>query len=243
MQQAIIMAGGVTSRQQEPCSHQPHRRWQDRRHQGERLHDCPAWGHHHGREADFLTNDGPTRVLHLCAGNLYGGVERIVSECASDRRLCPEMSPGFAVCFDGRLSEEIDASGAECTRLGPTSLSRPWTVLRARRRLAALLDRLDRRSAVVVCHSSWIHALAAPVVRQSTSRLVLWLHDRVTGGELAGAMGGPDAARFGHREQQIHRRDRDRALSRGCAFRALRAGSRRGLGWRPRAGACGTWGR
>jgi glycosyltransferase involved in cell wall biosynthesis len=122
------------------------------------------------------------RVLHLCAGNLYGGVERIVSECASDRHLCPAMSPSFAVCFDGRLSEEIDASGAECTRLGAARLSRPWTVLRARRRLATLLDRIDARSAVVVCHSSWIYALAAPVVRRSTSRLVLWLHDRVTGG-------------------------------------------------------------
>ena len=122
------------------------------------------------------------RVLHLCAGNLYGGVERIVSECASDRHLCPAMSPSFAVCFDGRLSEEIDASGAECTRLGAARLSRPWTVHRARRRLATLLDRIDARSAVVICHSSWIYALAAPVVRRSTSRLVLWLHDRVTGG-------------------------------------------------------------
>ena len=40
-----------------------------------------------------MTNDGPTRVLHLCAGNLYGGVERIVSECASDRHLCPRCRP------------------------------------------------------------------------------------------------------------------------------------------------------
>ncbi len=124
----------------------------------------------------------PTRVLHLCAGNLYGGVERIVSECAADRGLCPEMSPTFAVCFEGRLSEEIDASGAPCARLGAARLSRPWTVVRARRRLATLLDGMDAQPIVVVCHSSWIYALAAPVVRKAGATLVLWLHNTVSGG-------------------------------------------------------------
>ena len=151
------------------------------------------------------------------------------------------MSPSFAVCFEGRLSEEIDASGAECTRLGAARLSRPWTVLRARRRLATLLDRIDSRSAVVVCHSSWIYALAAPVVRRSTSRLVLWLHDRVTGGSWPERWAARTRPDLDHREQQIHRGDRGRALSRSCAFRPLRAGSRRRLRERPGAGACVTW--
>ena len=47
--------------------------------------------------------------------------------------------------------------------------------------------------------------------------------------QLAGATGGTDPARSDYREQQIHRSDRDRALSRSCAFRALRAGSPRRL--------------
>jgi glycosyltransferase involved in cell wall biosynthesis len=119
------------------------------------------------------------RVLHLCAGNLYGGVERIVGECAADRALCPEMSPAFAVCFEGRLSEEIDAAGAPCARLGAAKMSRPWTIARARRRLAAVLR--DQPPIAVVCHSSWIFGLAAPVVRNAGSALVLWLHDRVSG--------------------------------------------------------------
>jgi glycosyltransferase involved in cell wall biosynthesis len=123
---------------------------------------------------------GPLRVLHLCAGNLYGGVERIVSECAVDRALCPEMAPIFAVCFDGRVAREIDAAGAQCTRLGATRLSRPWTVMRARRRLAAILR--NRPPMAVICHSSWIFGLAAPVVRTAKGTLVLWLHDRVSGG-------------------------------------------------------------
>ena len=121
----------------------------------------------------------PTHVLHLCAGNLYGGVERIVAECAADRALCPAMSVTFAVCFEGRLSEEIDASGAPCTRLGAAKISRPWTIARARRRLAAVLR--SGPPTMVICHSSWVFGLAAPVVRRAGGGLVLWLHDRVSG--------------------------------------------------------------
>jgi glycosyltransferase involved in cell wall biosynthesis len=121
----------------------------------------------------------PARVLHLCAGNLYGGVERIVAECAVDRGLCPGISASFAVCFDGRLADEIDATGVTCTRLGAAKVSRPWTILRARRRLAALLR--GGPPSMVICHSSWVFGIAAPVVRKAGGGLVLWLHDRVSG--------------------------------------------------------------
>jgi glycosyltransferase involved in cell wall biosynthesis len=121
----------------------------------------------------------PVRVLHLCAGNLYGGVERIVAECAADRALCPRMSASFAVCFEGRLAEEIDATGVTCARLGAAKISRPWTILRARRRLATLLR--GGPPSIVICHSSWVFGIAAPVVRRAGGGLVLWLHDRVSG--------------------------------------------------------------
>jgi glycosyltransferase involved in cell wall biosynthesis len=126
-----------------------------------------------------MTPAAPIRVLHLCAGNLYGGVERIVAECAISRALCPSMIPGFAVCFDGRLSQEIEAAGVACTRLGAARVSRPHTVVRARRELARLLE--ADRPTVVVCHSSWIYGLAAPAVRATHAALVLWLHDRLSG--------------------------------------------------------------
>lgn len=121
----------------------------------------------------------PVRALHLCAGNLYGGVERIVVECARSRALCPSMVPLFAVCFNGRLSEEIDSTGAECRRLGPVRFSRPTTLWRARRALGQLLT--DEAPDAIVCHSSWMFAMAAPIVRTTSARLILWLHDRVTG--------------------------------------------------------------
>jgi len=121
----------------------------------------------------------PVRVLHVCAGNLYGGVERIVAECAISRALCPQMVPSFAVCFDGRLAQEIDEAGVPCTRLGDVKASRPHTILRARRRLGILLER--DRPAAVICHSSWVYGLAAPVVRGARATLILWIHDRLSG--------------------------------------------------------------
>jgi glycosyltransferase involved in cell wall biosynthesis len=122
---------------------------------------------------------GQVRVLHLCAGNLYGGVERIVAECARSRASCPSLDPVFAVCFDGRLADEIDATGVPCRRLGPIRVSRPHTLWRARRRLAQVLA--EEAPDAVIAHSSWMYAIAAPAVRRSGADLVLWLHDRVSG--------------------------------------------------------------
>lgn len=119
------------------------------------------------------------RALHLCAGNLYGGVERIVAECARSRALCPAMVPQFAVCFAGRLSEEIESTGSTCHRIGPVRFSRPSTLWRARRALQHLFS--SDAPEAVICHSSWMFAVAAPVVRRTSAQLILWLHDRVTG--------------------------------------------------------------
>lgn len=121
----------------------------------------------------------PVRVLHLCAGNLYGGVERIVVECARSRALCRELEPVFGVCFAGRLEEEIESAGARCVRLGAVRFSRPQTVWRARRRLADLL--VAEPPDTVICHSSWMFALAAPVVRRTSAQLAVWIHDCVSG--------------------------------------------------------------
>ncbi len=118
-------------------------------------------------------------VLHLCAGNMYGGIERIVSECALSRALCPSMAPSFAVCYEGRLSGEIEASGAPCVRIGSARMSRPHTVLRARRELRRVLT--ASKPDAVVCHSSWIAGLAAPVARAAGIPVATWIHDRLSG--------------------------------------------------------------
>lgn len=118
-------------------------------------------------------------VLHLCAGNLYGGIERIVAECAIDRDLAPAMRPRVATFFDGRLSAEIDGSGLTCTRIGEARVSRPHSLVRARRRLAELLAR--ERPDAAICHSPWTFGLAAPALRRAEVPAILWVHDRVSG--------------------------------------------------------------
>ena len=118
-------------------------------------------------------------VLHVCAGNLYGGIERIVAECAADRQLAPGMEPSFATCFDGRLAAELEAAGTPCDRLGDVRVSRPHTVVRARRRLAGLLA--GNRPQAAICHSPWTLGLAAPVLRRAAVPAILWVHDRLSG--------------------------------------------------------------
>lgn len=115
------------------------------------------------------------RVLHISSGNLYGGVERVLATLASCRRLCPDMEPHFALCFDDRIAAELRATGAPLHLLGPVRVSRPWTVLRARRALGEVLAR--EAFDFVVCPGCWPHALFAPVVRRADLPLAFWSHD------------------------------------------------------------------
>jgi glycosyltransferase involved in cell wall biosynthesis len=116
------------------------------------------------------------RILHICAGNLYGGIEKLLVTFASERRLCPEMEPVFGVCFDGRLAEELRAAGVEVHLLGGVRLSRPWTGWRARRRLNNLLVTSPRFD-LAITHSGWLHAVFASAVRGMGTPLWFWAHD------------------------------------------------------------------
>lgn len=119
------------------------------------------------------------RILHLYAGNLYGGIERLLATLARERHLSPEMEPAFGLCFQGRLSEELSAAGVAVHDLGPVRFSRPWTLWRSRLRLRRLL-RQERFDAVMT-HAAWPHAVFARTVRESNLPLVHWVHDIMTG--------------------------------------------------------------
>ena len=114
------------------------------------------------------------RVLHVVSGNIYGGVETSLVTLARERHRCPDMEPHFAVCFLGRLADELTATGAPVHMLGEARVRRPLSVWRARRRLASLLPAaaID----VVTCHAPWTHALFGRVPRAAGRPLVLWLH-------------------------------------------------------------------
>jgi glycosyltransferase involved in cell wall biosynthesis len=109
------------------------------------------------------------------SGNLYGGVEAVLATIARERDCCGGMESHFALCFGGRLFEELESAGAPVHLLGRVSFRRPLTVRRARRALAALLGR--ESFDVVICHSAWPLAVFGPVVRARGVPLVSWIHD------------------------------------------------------------------
>jgi len=119
------------------------------------------------------------KVLHLYAGNLYGGIEVGLTTMARLRHLAPAMESEFGLCFRGRLWDELVATGAAAYDLGPVRLSRPWMVWRARRRLRRVLAK--SRPEVVVTHDSWPHTVFAPVVRRAGVRLVHFVHGQTNG--------------------------------------------------------------
>ncbi len=114
------------------------------------------------------------RVLHLNAGNMYGGVETLLVTLARLRHLCPGMEPRFGICYEGRMSRELAETGVPVHSLGPVRMSRPWTVWRARRRLRELLrsEPVD----VVICHMAWTWVVFGGTARAAGRKVVLWTH-------------------------------------------------------------------
>ncbi len=115
------------------------------------------------------------RILHVAAGNLYGGVERILVEIATARAAGARHE--FALSFEGRLARDLERVGAVVHRLGEARFSRPWSVWRARRRLRPIVA--GGAFAAVICHAPWSYALAAQAV--APARRVLWAHDGSAG--------------------------------------------------------------
>ena len=119
------------------------------------------------------------RVLHISAGNIFGGVETHLLTLARFRHLCPEMEVHFGVCVAGLLSERIAGTGAPVHMLGPARVSRPWTIWQSRRRLREVV----RREGIdaVICHMSWAQAVFGPAARSAGCRSVIFLQNRVSG--------------------------------------------------------------
>lgn len=118
------------------------------------------------------------RTLHVYSGNLWGGIETFLVTLARHARAAPGWESEFALCFDARLRKELSAAGATVHDLGEVRLRAPLSILRARRRLRALIDR--GRFDAVVCHAAWCQSLFGSVPGPSTLR-VFWLHDAATG--------------------------------------------------------------
>jgi glycosyltransferase involved in cell wall biosynthesis len=119
------------------------------------------------------------KALHISAGALYGGVERVLCTLAKYRALSPGVTPHFAVCFEGRLSRELRSLAVPVHVLGETRALNPISILRARQALRGLLKR--EKFDAVVCHLPWAHAIFAPVARSAGVPVVFWMHGFATG--------------------------------------------------------------
>jgi glycosyltransferase involved in cell wall biosynthesis len=115
------------------------------------------------------------RVLHITSGNLFGGVETLLTTLARYRGVCPEMEPEFAVCFSGRLSEELSTDEARVHLLGNVRVRNVISVWRVQKRLAELLR--ERHFDLAVCHMPWVQAIFGPIVHSAKVPLVSWFHN------------------------------------------------------------------
>src|SRR6266481_310847 len=134
------------------------------------------------------------RILHIFAGNLYGGVERGLLTLYRHTAACPEMKLHFGFCFEGRLSRELRDLNAPLFYLGSPRARRPLSVWWARWLLSRVLSehRFDR----VVTNSPWTQAMFGSTIRKNGIVNILRLHD------------APDGRHWVQRWAKFHRPDR-----------------------------------
>jgi glycosyltransferase involved in cell wall biosynthesis len=111
-------------------------------------------------------------VLHVAAGNTYGGIERMLVTLASGTH--PAMRQEFVVSFGGRFERELQDAGAAVHRLPSPRASRPLMVWRARRAFSAMQAKAVPE--VAIFHSAWPHAMFASTARASGARIGFWQH-------------------------------------------------------------------
>jgi glycosyltransferase involved in cell wall biosynthesis len=119
------------------------------------------------------------KVLHVYAGNLFGGIETLLLTIARESHLHPEMEPQFALCFDGRLSQELTSTGAVVHQLGNVKLRNLWQVVRARTQLQDIIE--DSAIDVVVCHACWSQVIFGSAIAKTHRPLIFWCHDTPSG--------------------------------------------------------------
>jgi glycosyltransferase involved in cell wall biosynthesis len=117
------------------------------------------------------------KVLHIYAGNLFGGIETFLITLA--RAQHPHLESHFALCFEGRLSQELRQLKVPVHSLGEVRFSRIWTVWRSQQQLKALIK--QENFDVIVCHACWNQAIFGGTAK-ALKPLVFWCHDAITGG-------------------------------------------------------------
>ncbi|HUN56529.1 MAG TPA: glycosyltransferase [Candidatus Binataceae bacterium] len=119
------------------------------------------------------------RLLHIHSGNLYGGVETLMLTLTREGYRYPALQGDFALCYEGRLANELRAAEAKVHLLGEARARNPISLLAARRRLRQIL--VEGAYDAAVTHMPWAQALFGKTVRAGGLPLVFWMHDAASG--------------------------------------------------------------
>lgn len=135
----------------------------------------------------------PVRLLQVYSGSVFDGIGSVIATLARHRACAPRLEFSHALCFPGQLAEELTAAGTPPVIIGPVRTRYPWQVWLGRRRLAAMIRRIQPD--IVMCHGPWSHALFGRVARKAGLPLMLWMHNQASGDwwpERATARNPPD---------------------------------------------------
>ncbi len=121
-------------------------------------------------------------ILHIYSGNLFGGIETNLLALMNADSGRFDQGPDrhqLALCFEGRLSQELLRMGRPPIMLCPVRMRYPWTLWRARRILRQAL--LKSKIKFIVAHAAWSYKLVWPVAREFRIPIAFWNHDILTG--------------------------------------------------------------
>jgi glycosyltransferase involved in cell wall biosynthesis len=116
------------------------------------------------------------RLLHVYSGNLYGGVERMLVTMTAPVSAIPGMQHEVALCYSGRLRDELQEARVVVHMLPSARLRAPLTVLRARKRLDAIT--VSSQPDAMIFHSPWSLGMFGRSAGRRQLPAVLWQHDR-----------------------------------------------------------------
>ena len=119
------------------------------------------------------------RVLIVHSGNLFGGIEAALHTLYRHVEPSDNLSIEFALCFDGRTRDEFAKLGATIHKLPEVRISRPFSVIAARRALRQLLQNSDYQAVIFV--SQWGKLIFASSARKAGVPVVFWMHDFLHG--------------------------------------------------------------
>jgi len=120
----------------------------------------------------------PTVVLHVHSGNLYGGIETVVTTLLAESERTATVHH-VALCFEGRLADELRRLDVPVHPLGAVRLTRPLSRRAARLALRRVMH--DLQPDVTVTYLPWTHAVFGSTLRTGGRPVVQWVHGPITG--------------------------------------------------------------